>query len=902
MKRKIAILLATTMTLTAAPLYAAKTIAPALEGSQSTVASGEAISALPTDYNKVPADIILTDKTTGENYRNALRRRDAVLKLGVDRLSTEDIQAGDTFTIRLENGKFETTGRNLKEFAYRNVAIQGDGKPVNFYVKEDGKLYKKIDSTETEITFNNLSSMLDGFKFYSAEGSNPGNPGGITDATTASAAVAPLTHIPYSINILDETTAEVTFLTSITDDDINKNLQKIPTYYEYANNKITGKNEQAAYFAIPLGAVKSTGGEELKVNVMGFKGTVTNGAVTLAKTISSGSTAIDKSYITKQIFEGDSKTTDLYIRENTKNSFTAGQEVTLRLSSGFKFVNSNVTATNLSNKNTIVDGDVKISSDSTKITFRLSNVNNSEKETIKIVVPAVRAINEDKNYGEVSLEVYGAGITNESVVIAERSKLGFKLETKTEVPTLTKGRYAPLNSSISNKESVSAEFELAEVVPDSFSNRRHLDFTVPAGVKIVDATIVGDTGMGITDRYAAFSIVNEGTTLRLERSKFNPVNTSVSKLRLKLNLSIDIGFQGEEIKVTATGGGISENIEAVIAKAQNPITITAKPKNISVGYQDYAVNDIVITETKPGMFIEGENLVLSLVAPYGTDQMGFTNADVKVTGGDLEVKSVGNGYTNRNQITVNIKTQSRKEPATITISNVKIGTTRSVPFGAYNLEIGGNAIINNDLVDSNNNPINGTIIDSVVTKLNFNVKNDDKKEDKIKRVDAANGSYKIDGYVNVSTSSNNVTDKVMKVTIGSKTAMIGDKEVVMDVAPYLQTGSNAGNTMVPLRFVAVALTGGDASSIEAAQNSSNIEWDAASKTITIFAGTGNQKIIQFRIGDRYMTVDGSKIAMSNGAKAEIKDGRTFVPFRSLGIALGVTVNWDATTKTAIFNQ
>ena len=50
-----------------------------------------------------------------------------------------------------------------------------------------------------------------------------------------------------------------------------------------------------------------------------------------------------------------------------------------------------------------------------------------------------------------------------------------------------------------------------------------------------------------------------------------------------------------------------------------------------------------------------------------------------------------------------------------------------------------------------------------------------------------------------------------------------------------------------------------------------------------------------------MVIDGTAITMENGVKAEIVDGRMFVPFRALGTALGVPVSWDAETRTAIYN-
>ncbi len=133
---------------------------------------------------------------------------------------------------------------------------------------------------------------------------------------------------------------------------------------------------------------------------------------------------------------------------------------------------------------------------------------------------------------------------------------------------------------------------------------------------------------------------------------------------------------------------------------------------------------------------------------------------------------------------------------------------------------------------------------------------------------------------------------VVKVTIGNSSVVIGNKEYTVDAAPYIQTASNS--TLVPLRFVALAIAGGDVSD---ADNSKSVTWDAITKTATIsFGGT-----IQFTAGNNVMTVNGKQQTMDNGVKAEITDGRMFVPFRALGNALGVQVDWDADTKTAVYS-
>ncbi|MDO4299896.1 MAG: stalk domain-containing protein [Clostridia bacterium] len=132
----------------------------------------------------------------------------------------------------------------------------------------------------------------------------------------------------------------------------------------------------------------------------------------------------------------------------------------------------------------------------------------------------------------------------------------------------------------------------------------------------------------------------------------------------------------------------------------------------------------------------------------------------------------------------------------------------------------------------------------------------------------------------------------VKVTIGSKTVVIGDESYNADAAPYIQASSNS--TLVPLRFVALAIAGGD---VDDADNSDSIVWNSAAKTATIiFDG----KKIEFTANSENMVIDGKTQLMENGVKAEITDGRMFVPFRALGNALGVSVQWDASTKTAVY--
>ena len=159
-----------------------------------------------------------------------------------------------------------------------------------------------------------------------------------------------------------------------------------------------------------------------------------------------------------------------------------------------------------------------------------------------------------------------------------------------------------------------------------------------------------------------------------------------------------------------------------------------------------------------------------------------------------------------------------------------------------------------------------------------------------------NDAIKFANYIDVVTETGTL-DKVVKVTIDEKNVLVGEESYEMPVAPYIQPESNS--TLVPLRFVAVALLG---ESPETADQSTNISFDAVNKvaTITYAAGT-NRTIIQFTAGSNLMKINGTDVAMDNGVKAEIKDGRMFVPFRAIGQAVGVNVGWDADTRTATYN-
>lgn len=105
--------------------------------------------------------------------------------------------------------------------------------------------------------------------------------------------------------------------------------------------------------------------------------------------------------------------------------------------------------------------------------------------------------------------------------------------------------------------------------------------------------------------------------------------------------------------------------------------------------------------------------------------------------------------------------------------------------------------------------------------------------------------------------------------------------VFPDAQPYIDQDS--GHTMVPVRFVSEALGANVA-----------IDQDNAIVNITL-----NGKQISLHTGSNMAIVDGSTVTLDTGAV--LKDSRLFVPVRFISENFGVSVDWDAETRTVLIN-
>lgn len=653
------------------------------------------------------------------------------------------------------------------------------------------------------------------------------------------------------------------------------------------------------YYYIPIHAL-ADGTGDVKITIDDNESNVSGGGTYTIATSSDddGSTTTTIDDLTT--FRDADYMETITIKENVKDTFEAGETVSLRLSSGFNFVEDSKTKITLtgSTRNIVLKANYEKDD---KITFVMPESSDpdfkamkSATARIKIENLKIEADDEDDDWGDVSLTVSGAGLTKETIQIGTRADYGFKMTTVDSATTIMAGRtwIGNADTDLEDDDFETASVKFEETNAGSWLTSRKMKFTVPEGVKIVDYDFDNVKYVTKSDLYDAAEITSDGSVLSLLNKDMDVDEGECAEFELTLYVSVDGDFDGD-ITVGVSGAGIEDEStleDVVVATAITPIKVESTITKANMGYQAVSTADITITEAEAGALLDGEDVIVAIDSLYGSKELGFADDGIDYTiEGELEIDDFD---VDDGEITFSIDKDSYNEPSSVTITNVKVGSTRSVPYGTYDIKVEGSAVINNYADD----------VDDIYPVQGYTQAQDKSIDDKdlvdIAYFDTTDG-YSFDDYLTIVTETGTL-DNVVEVTIGESTIKMDGEDIDMGVAPYIQASSNS--TMVPLRFVSLAI-GVDADNAASADESSKVMWDANAKTATVLYAAGNgQKIIQFTAGSNTMVIDGTAVPMENGVVAEITDSRMFVPFRALGQALGVPVTWDAETRTAIYNQ
>ncbi len=532
----------------------------------------------------------------------------------------------------------------------------------------------------------------------------------------------------------------------------------------------------------------------------------------------------------------------------------------------------------------------------------------------------------DINYGEdVKITVRGGGVKEQTITVGKRVDRGVSLRIDTgsghapynAVTNLVSGRFEPYtlnpetmtndrvytNVNANDKTHRTARVIFEELTSNSWWAERKTTFTLPEGVKFIKVDVIDSSLIYANSKENNSTVVipgiSKGVVPNLGEYVTKSGNNShdkvwvddnvltiesttkdrVGKAKIVMDIWVSVeadyapGADKKDITLTVDGDfSIPANEEApaplVIATAQAPVTVDAKVTNVKIGFQVVPTADVTLTENFAGALQKDKTIVLSM-DKFVTSTGGLILTDDYKDNFTISTGNITLGKKSGNVIVTKASTTA----STIKFSDVAVSIDRTVPFSnknAYKLIAGGSAIAANSHAN-----------DSRISK-GLNGDN---------RATFGTKGIAVD-YLKVATGSSDVLTEEVKVTIGENTYTMNGVEKEMDAAAYL---TEDGNTMVPIRFVANALGVQD----------TDIVWDDSIKRVTIFLGDSGRSV-QWTANNDTMKVNGADITMvgANNQKVtpEIVDSRLYIPFRQIGRAFGVTVDWDpAPPGTAIFN-
>ena len=586
---------------------------------------------------------------------------------------------------------------------------------------------------------------------------------------------------------------------------------------------------------------------------------------------------------------------------------TGKDELKLKLNSGFEFVVTDDSSDD--SKDTTIegvlikDGQNDIVVDGDEIIIPVSALNsklNQDTWTIKnLGVEAVSA----KTDAVATVRVYLTGCDTVSVEVAKvvDYAVSMTVDEDEDVPVIYSGVDVENTGITDDSDHMSLEVTLKETFPGAWNNSKDFTLELPEGVYVadylkandgVDASNDGDKGPADVDSWFV-EAYDEGdyTSFTFKRRTWEetvPQKDDEIEINFSLQLVADPNFEGDVV-LKLTGDAVEEQ-EVTIAKFVKPFVVEAQQNDMQIDYRNTEIpTSVVIKEAEAGLWDKGLEFRLGL-DKISFDDEGTITVDDK---SGLEIKDNEIKTTDKNvdndQLYFLIDSRSDDEAATVTISGMELYMDRSLPAGAYDLDVYSPTMLWAKDVDK----ADGYLVQPV---LGYKDKTDDDKAEGAytkyeKDIEDINDDFYDNtakaGFVNIVTAGREDTDSFttkVVVPVGESYLISGETKQEIPVPAYINAD---GYTMLPLRAVAVAL----------GINENNVLWDQTSRTATVMYGS---KIINMTYGQKVVYVNAAPIPASTSV--EIKENRMFLGLRDLGTALGVTdITWDGATKTATLN-
>ncbi|WP_304508725.1 copper amine oxidase N-terminal domain-containing protein [Anaerotignum sp.] len=585
--------------------------------------------------------------------------------------------------------------------------------------------------------------------------------------------------------------------------------------------------------------------------------------------------------------------------ESAVGDFVKNQEFELKLSNGFEF--SEVKDTTEYTFGTIDDNEVTVKyigagTDEFTIDGDDIEIEATSAKSGSVATLTVKALKDS--------DVAGTFSDTEKVEVAKVCdyKVDLTVDEDEDLPVIYSGTNVDNKGLTDDSDHWSLEVTAEETFPGAWSMRKGFNFNLPEGVYVTDVDVTdtenfvqgsADEAVDADDwQDAFFTAYQDGdhTNFEFEKRVFNDVNTELEEdpatVTFKLQLVADPTFEGDV--VLKFEGDLVDEQEVTIAKFTKPYTVKAEQNDVIIDYRNTEVKTpIVITEAEAGLWEKDVDDLFKL--NIEDDLLEFEDDATFTVDSDSDMK-LKDEDTDKGTLVFTVDDESDDKAATVTISDMALFMQRNIPAGAYDLEI---STVMSDAYDRQ--VLYAPDADTLTNKGNAD--DWDLGDDRPKTGDVKEDSYIDDvcdysdvvkeAFINVVTAGvdkNNMFTTKVVVPVGESYLVAGEAKVELDAPAYI---SAAGYTMLPVRAVSKAL----------GVDTNNVLWNAETRTVTIMYA---QRIISMTVGQKTVYVNGSSIPTS--AAPEITNGRTYLPLRDLGTALGVTnVSWDASTKTATLN-
>ena len=525
---------------------------------------------------------------------------------------------------------------------------------------------------------------------------------------------------------------------------------------------------------------------------------------------------------------------------DTFATMKGSDEIKLKLNSGFEFV---------------VDGDTYVEGDNGTGKYNLSALQGYEYDddeivfemgaytgasVIKITGLQVEATSA-KAGSTATVRVYATGNDTVSVEVAKvvDYTVSMTVDEDDDVPVIYSGVNVGNKGITDDSDHESLEVTIEESFAGAWNNSKDFTLSVPEGVYITDvvsASLEESELNGYADEKAWFEAAYEEgdyvdlTFKRRGWTETDPngngtASKDPAKLTFTLVLVADPNFEGD-VTLKLTGDAVDEQ-EVTIAKFVKPYVVEAQQNDMQIDYRNTEIpTSVVIKEAEAGLWEKGTEFRLAL-DKISFDDEGTIKVDDK---SGLEVKDDEVKTTTvdgDDAVYFVVDSRSDDEPATVTISGLQLYMDRSLPAGAYDLEM---------VSPEMNDPYESTVV------LNGTKDKVDGENRTIADINDDFVSYTAKaGFVNIVTAGREDTDSFttkVVVPVGESYLISGENKVEIPVPAYINA---AGYTMLPLRAVAVAL----------GINENNVLWDQTTRTATVMYGS---KIINMTYGQKVVYV------------------------------------------------